>query len=70
MIELDVAARRLTLRVDEAELGRRRAAWTPPAPKYPRGFGLLHSLHVTQADKGCDYDFLQGRAPIADPEIH
>ena len=27
-------------------------------------------LHVTQADRGCDFDFLEGTAPIADPEIH
>src|SRR5690606_22961990 len=29
-IELDVEARRLHLDVDEAELARRRAEWTPP----------------------------------------
>ncbi len=70
IIELDVAARKLNLKVSEAELARRKAAWKKPAPKYPRGFGLLHSQHVTQADKGCDYDFLEGRAPIPEPEIH
>ncbi len=70
IIELDVAVRRLTLKVDDAELARRRAAWKPPQPKYPRGFGLLHTQHVLQADKGCDFDFLQGKAPIADPEMY
>lgn len=70
MIELDVAARRLTLKVDDAELKRRRAAWQTPAPHYTRGFGLLHTLHVTQADKGCDFDFLQRGAATPDPEIH
>ena len=54
----------------DEELARRRADWTPPEPQYPRGFGLLYSQHVTQADKGCDFDFLEGTAPIADPEIH
>jgi dihydroxyacid dehydratase/phosphogluconate dehydratase len=70
IIELDVPARTLTLKVNEAELAKRRAAWTQPAPKYPRGFGLLHTQHVMQADKGCDFDFLQGKAAIPDPEMY
>ena len=70
LIELDVAARRLTLKVDESELKRRKAAWTPPPPHYTRGYGQLHALHVLQADKGCDFDFLQRGAPTPDPEIH
>jgi dihydroxy-acid dehydratase len=70
IIELDVPSRRLSLRVDDDELGRRRLAWTPPEVQYPRGFGRLHALHVTQADQGCDFDFLEGTAPIAEPEIH
>jgi dihydroxy-acid dehydratase len=69
-IELDVPARRLELRVDEAELGRRRAAWQPAPPPYARGFGALFSRHVTQADKGCDFDFLEGTASVPEPEIH
>jgi dihydroxy-acid dehydratase len=69
-IELDVEARRLTLRVEDAELARRRAAWTAPAATYPRGFGALYARHVTQADTGCDFDFLQGTAPVPEPEIH
>jgi dihydroxyacid dehydratase/phosphogluconate dehydratase len=70
VIELDVPARRLTLRVTDEELATRRAAWTPRAVQYPRGYGQLYARHVTQADKGCDFDFLEGTAPIADPEIH
>ena len=70
IIELDVPARRLTLRVSDEELARRRAAWVPPKPIYPRGYGLMHMRHVTQANKGCDLDFLQGRDPIPEPEIH
>jgi dihydroxy-acid dehydratase len=70
IIELDVKGRRLSLRVDDGELARRREAWTPPEPQYPRGFGLMYSRHVTQADRGCDFDFLEGTAPIEDPEIH
>jgi dihydroxy-acid dehydratase len=69
-IELDVAARRLTLRVADDELARRRSAWTPREVDYPRGFGYMYARHVTQANRGCDFDFLEGTAPIAEPEIH
>jgi dihydroxy-acid dehydratase len=70
IIELDVPARRLSMRVDDSELARRRAEWKRPEPQYPRGFGQLYSLHVTQADRGCDFDFLEGTAPIAEPKIY
>jgi dihydroxy-acid dehydratase len=70
VIELDVAARRLTLKVDDAELKRRKAGWTAPPPHYTRGFGLLNAQHVTQADKGCDFDFLARGSATVEPEIH
>jgi dihydroxy-acid dehydratase len=69
-IELDVPSRRLTLRVEDEEIARRRAAWRRPEVVYPRGFGALYSRHVTQADKGCDFDFLEGTAGVPEPEIH
>jgi dihydroxy-acid dehydratase len=70
LIELDVPARKLELKVGDEELARRRAAWQRPAPKYERGFGALYQQHITQADQGCDFDFLEGAAPTAEPEIH
>ena len=70
IIELDVHGRRLSLDVPEGELAKRKQSWVPREPKYPRGFGWLYSGHVTQADRGCDFDFLEGTAPIGDPEIH
>ena len=70
MIELDVPARRLTLKVSADELARRRAAWKQPARKFERGFGALYQHHITQANEGCDFDFLEGTAPTPDPEIH
>jgi dihydroxy-acid dehydratase len=70
LVELNVAERRLTLRVSDDELARRRAAWQPRPPHYPRGWGALYAQHVTQADKGCDFDFLEGTAAIPEPEIH
>jgi L-arabonate dehydrase len=62
-IELDVPARRLTLRVSDEELGRRRAAWRPRPPHFDRGYGRLFLEHVLQANEGCDFDFLRGRTP-------
>ncbi|MDP6804434.1 MAG: L-arabinonate dehydratase [Rhodospirillales bacterium] len=69
-IALDVAARRLDLLVDDEELARRRAAWDPPKPRYARGYGVMYADHVTQADKGCDFDFLHAGAAVPEPEIH
>ena len=58
-IELDAEARRLTLCVDEHELARRRAEFQPRPPQYERGYGRLFLEHVTQANLGCDFDFLE-----------
>ncbi len=58
-IELDVAARRLQLLVDDAELARRRAAWQPRPNQHLRGYPKLYIDHVLQADEGCDFDFLR-----------
>jgi dihydroxy-acid dehydratase len=63
-IELDVPRRTLSLRVDAAELARRKAAWTPRAPHFTRGYGRLFLDHVLQANEGCDFDFLRGRTPV------
>jgi dihydroxy-acid dehydratase len=59
IIRLDLPHRRLDMLVDEQELAARRTAWVAPAPRYERGYGHLFTRHVTQADKGCDFDFLQ-----------
>ena len=70
LIELNVAERRLELRVDENELAQRRASWQPRPPHYERGFGALYAAHVTQAHRGCDFDFLEAGSETAEPEIH
>ena len=70
LITLDVPSRSLRLHVDEAELGRRRAAWKPRPPRYRRGYGALYCAHVTQADKGCDFDFLEGADRDLEPDIY
>jgi dihydroxy-acid dehydratase len=56
-IRLSVAKKRLDLLVDPAELDRRRAAATAPAPASRRGYDRLYYEHVLLADEGCDFDF-------------
>jgi len=70
LVELDVPARTLNMQVPEEELGRRRSAWRPREGIYPRGYGKLFMQHIKQANEGCDFDFLEGTAPIPEPEIH
>jgi dihydroxy-acid dehydratase len=60
MIELDVENRRLHLDVCDEELATRRAAWRKPVPAMKGGYQQLYVEHVTQADKGVDFDFLAG----------
>jgi len=67
-VTLDVAARSLRVEITGAELSRRRAQWRPPAPRYQRGYGALYSEHVTQADQGCDFDFLARPGATPDPD--
>jgi dihydroxy-acid dehydratase len=69
-VELDVPNRRLELRVDERELSRRRAAWRKPQPPYGRGYGAIFARHATQANEGCDFDFLAQGPSVPEPEIH
>ena len=70
IISVDVDKRSLQLEVREAEIARRLAEWTPPDRTYSRGYNRLYAEHIQQADKGCDFDFLTGTAPIPEPEIH
>ena len=70
IIDLDVPARTLNMRVDGAELARRRAAWVAPVQPFSRGWTLLHQQHVTQAHEGCDLDFLQSAGPTPEPVIY
>ena len=70
LIELDVDGRSLNLQVSEEVLAVRRKNWTPPARRYERGFGAFYSAHVTQAEFGCDFDFLHAGPATPEPEIH
>ena len=65
-IRLDVAARTLDIVIDDAELDRRRATWTPPPRQDERGYRQLHVQHVNQ---GCDLDFLRGRSAVVNDPV-
>ncbi|HEY3555126.1 MAG TPA: dihydroxy-acid dehydratase, partial [Casimicrobiaceae bacterium] len=71
LVTVDVPKRTIRMDVSDAELARRKAAWTPPPPRYERGYGWMFSRHILQADQGCDFDFLETGfgAPVAEPEI-
>ena len=66
MITLDVKAKSLDLDVDLEELERRRVNLAEPAVDggFSRGYGKMYSQHITQAQNGCDFDFLVGKTPV------
>jgi dihydroxy-acid dehydratase len=70
LIELDVEKRELNLKVSAEEMQKRKSGWKAPARKYARSYGAIFAQHVKQADQGCDFDFLEGTAPVPEPEIH
>jgi dihydroxy-acid dehydratase len=69
-ITLDVPNRKLTLNVSDAELDARRAQWKPARVPVTRGYLSLYLNEVTQADEGCDFRFLGGKADMPEPAIH
>jgi len=60
LIELDVESRSLNLLVDPQTLEDRRKAWKKPVVRWQRGYLKMFSEHTTQANQGCDFDFLHG----------
>ena len=59
MIRLDVPARTINLEIDAAEFDKRMAALPPIPADTGRGYAGLYQRHVTQADEGADFDFMQ-----------
>ena len=51
-ILIDAGARAIELRVDDATLERRRAAWTQPEPRYTQGALAKYARVVGSADHG------------------
>ncbi len=66
LVTLDVEARVLRVEISDEEMAQRRAAWTVPPPKFERGYGVLYYEHITQANEGCDFEFLS--RPGKNPE--
>lgn len=69
IVTLDVAAGRIDMDVNEAELTRRRSAWKPAAERYERSYASLYQRHVSQAPDGCDFDFLAMPGTVPEPLI-
>lgn len=69
IIELDVPARRISLLVSEEILSQRKEHWRPAPEHASRGYTWLYTKHVTQADRGCDFDFLEGGDYGKEPDI-
>lgn len=68
-IEINVPERTIHWHVSDEEIARRRAD-RPPGKSLPeRGYARLYAESVTQADQGCDFDFLAGRTPGLEPDI-
>jgi dihydroxy-acid dehydratase len=72
IVTLDVDARSINMEVSEEELARRRAEWKAPEPRFERGYGLMFTKHIQQANEGCDFDFLRTEygAPVPEPVIY
>ncbi|CAN5161714.1 L-arabinonate dehydratase [soil metagenome] len=70
IISVDVEKRTINLEVRQSEIERRLAEWVPPDRTFERGYNKMFAAHIQQADKGCDFDFLEGTAPTPEPEIH
>lgn len=64
VIRLDVPSRRIEVEVSDAELALRAERLGPPQLNAPeRGYARLVKTSVTQANRGCDLDFLAPPMP-------
>ena len=70
MITLNEPEGILHLDVSDADLSTRRDNWVAPEQRYKRGYISLYAERVTQADKGCDFDFLEAGPATPEPEIY
>jgi dihydroxy-acid dehydratase len=59
IIEIDIELRSINMLVEKETLSLRRKKIKPKEPKAGRGWLWMYSNHVTQANNGCDFDFLE-----------
>lgn len=52
IITIDLPARGIDVELSDAELAERRAAWSPPAPRFTRGWLARYAALVTNASTG------------------
>ncbi|WP_003544159.1 dihydroxy-acid dehydratase [Desulfotomaculum nigrificans] len=52
IIEIDIPNYRLEVKLDQAEIDRRRAGWQPPEPKVTTGYLARYAKQVLSAGKG------------------
>src|SRR4051794_3394496 len=57
LIEIDIPAGRLAVRLSEEELAERRRAWAPPAPRVTRGYLAKYARMATSAHTGAILDW-------------
>ena len=69
IITLDVESRTINLELAEEEIEKRIGGLSKRKDPYTRGYTRLYLDHVTQADKGCDFDFLEGKDETPEPQI-
>ena len=69
VISLDVESRTINLDLPEEEIVKRTKGLPERKSPHARGYTKLYLDHVTQADKGCDFDFLEGDEKSPEPEI-
>ncbi|MDA9114370.1 dihydroxy-acid dehydratase [Pontimonas sp.] len=69
IISLDADARTLVLEISEDEMQQRLAQFEPQVAPASRGWEHLYVQHVTGADSGADFDFLEGSSGSA-PSRH
>ncbi len=69
-ITLDAPNRSLQLNVSDVELAQRKTNWSPPNPRFTRGYGKLFSEQTTQAHLGCDFKLLHRGESSGEAEIH
>ena len=72
LISVNVPKRQINMQVSKAELQRRQKTLKPAKPRFERGYGWLAMQHITRADKGCDFDYLETNfgAATGEPDIY